>query len=210
MNKLVKGISALTVAAALSLPSATFAQTNVGAKYLLDADVKVNGTTIEVNAGLRGGALIDSSLLSGGEWQIVDQNGKILHAQKSSKLKLNAKIENLQPSVEYCLDLRVKGKVADELINANLRANADQQIQLNKQGLKVKNGFLCVTTGKPNDPNTPPATPTDPKAPKQVNTPKQDETPKSNEAPKNDETPKTLPGKIEEPSLIDRLLNLFK
>lgn len=205
MKKWLKIVSSLTVAAAVALPTSVFANPNVKAKALLDADVKVTGTTIEVNAGLNAKGLVDSGkLLNSGEFRIVDQNGKVLYAKKGTNLKLNAKIENLKPNVEYCLDIQVKGKVLDKLVDANVKAHADQKIKLlsDKGLIKIKKGYLCVTTDKPGDKG--PKTPEKPNKP----TPKQPENPKKPENPKQTQPAKDEP-KVKEPSLLDRLLNLF-
>lgn len=211
MNKWLKVASSLTAAAVLALPASVSASPNVNAKALLDANVKVTGTTIEVNAGLNAKGLVDSgNLLNSGEFRIVDQNGKVLYAKKGANLKLHAKIENLKPNVEYCLDVQVKGKVLDKLVNANVRAHADQKIKLlSEQGLiKIKNGYLCVKTGDPGDKTPKQPTPKQPDTPKQPVSPKQPDTPKKPDTPKQDQPAKDQP-KVEKPSLLDRLLSIF-
>lgn len=218
MKKWLHALSSLTVAAAIALPTLPVNASPVKANALLDADVKVHGTTIEIDAGVNVKGLVNSSkLLNSGEFRIVDQNGKVLYAKKGTNLKLNAKIENLKPSVEYCLDLQVKGKVLDKLVNLDVKANADQKIKLlNKNSLvKIKKGHLCVTTGKPGDKapedpnNNTPQKPNTP-APKQEN-PKQDnpkvENPKK-DLPADDKPAKDQP-KIEKPGFFERLFSFF-
>lgn len=232
MKKWLKAVSSLTVAAVIALPTSVFASPDLKAKALVDADVKVNGTTIEVNANVKAKGLVDSGgLLRNGEFRIVDQTGKVLYVKKGADVKLNAKIENLKPRVEYCLDVQVKGKVLDN-IELNVGAKADQKIKLlNKNSLiKIKNGHLCVTTGDPgdqgpNNPNQPkpeqpnpgpnqpdnpnPVSPKEPDNPKQPQNPKQSENPKQQQ-PSDDKPAKDQP-KIEkeEPSFLDWILGWF-
>lgn len=222
MKKWLKVLSSLTVAAAIALPTLpASANPTVKANALLDADVKVQGTTIEINAGLNAKGLVNSGkLLNSGEFRIVDQNGKVLYVKKGTNLKLNAKIENLKPSVEYCLDVQVKGKVLDKLVNVNLKANADQKIKLlsNKGLVKIKKGYLCVKTGNPGDkapenPKNPtPEKPNKP-APEKPNKPAPQKPNPKPENPKKDNPKQDQPAKdqqkIEKPGLFDRLLSLF-
>jgi len=230
--KIMKIVPALAVVAAMAMPTGVFANTDIKNKYLVDADVKAQGTTIEVNASLKGGSLVDSTLLNGGEWQIVDQDGKTLFVKKTTKAKVHAKIENLKPEVEYCLDVRVKGKVLNETVQTKLNVDADQKIALTKKGLKIKDGMLCVTTGKPDpkDPVNPkvPNEPVDPKNPENPKNPKDPVDPKNPENPKNpkepvetknpenpkepvkeDTNPKTEPKEEPKQSWLDWLLGLF-
>lgn len=169
------------------------ANTDIQSQYLVNADVKAHGTTIEVNAGLKGGTVIDSKLLNQLEWEIVDQNGKTLYVNKASKAQLNVKIENLQPKVEYCLDVRLKAKALDA-IKTKLNLEADQKIALTKKGLKIKKGLLCVTTGDqdPNDPKNPqdPVDPKDPNNPQDPVDPKDPKNPKDPKEPQNPKDPK--------------------
>lgn len=233
MKRALKMVPVLAVVAAVSLPTQSFAaNTNVKAGYLVDADVNVSGTTIELNAGLNGGALVKSNLLKGITYEIVDANsGKTLYTKNTTEAKINAKIENLKPSVEYCLDVRVKGKVLKDLVKADLKLNADQKLKLTKKGLKIKDSLLCVTTGdepSPKDPKNPdkpkdPKVPNDPKTPENPKDPKTPENPKDPKQPdpKKPDNPKQPPAvdpKTEpmkpvkenpEPTLWERFVSLF-
>lgn len=214
MKKALKMVPALAVVAAISLPTQSFAaNTDVKAGYLVDADVNVSGTTIELNAGLNGGALVKSNLLEGITYEIVDANsGKTLYTKNTTEAKIHAKIENLQPSVEYCLDVRVKGKALQDLVKADLKLTADQKLALTKKGLKIKNGLLCVTPG--DDPKTP-ETPKDPKTPENPKDPQQPDPKK----PDNPKQPPVVDPKTEEPikpvkeqpepTLWDRFVSIF-
>jgi len=218
MKRWLNVLASLAVATAITLPTLpTSAHPNVKANALLDADVKVHGTTIEVTAGLKAKGLVNTGhLLNNGEFRIVDQNGKVLYAKKGTNLKLHAKIKNLKPSVEYCLDLQVKGKVLDKLVDVNLKANADQKIKLlSKKGLiKMKKGHLCVKTGEPGDnkPETPKKpTPEKPKPEKPKNpAPKPNPKPENPKPknPKQDQPAKDQP-KVEKPGLLDQILSIF-
>jgi hypothetical protein len=154
-----KVVTGVTFAAMLTLPLTAFAQdkpvplptptnhevsiikANVGAKYVLSAKATVKGNLIDIKAYLKGGAVVKSSLLNSQNWEIVDQQGRVIKAEKNVTIKnkdtvvLHAQVKNLKPHLSYCLDVRLKGQLGD-LIKAGVKLEG-------KKGI-VKHGLLCT------------------------------------------------------------------
>ncbi|SHE79701.1 hypothetical protein SAMN05444392_103187 [Seinonella peptonophila] len=200
MNNLKKVVSTLALTTALSFPLSAFAQdikvpveksitavqSHANLNYQLQANTKIKGTNVEVSIQLKGGSALASHLINTKNWEIVDQHGSVLPAIKSVHVKnktmviLIAKVENLKPSIQYCFNIRLKGKLEESLAKAKIK-------------LTGQKGLVCATTGKPTpDQNNP--KPDTPKNPDQDN-PKQP-TPKD---PKGNDQPKQPNDKNDQP-----------
>lgn len=158
MKRFKKVVTGITFAAMLSLPITAFAQdaptqppaqhqieiikAQLGAKYTLNAEATVKGNNqIDIRATLKGSAVLHSALLNSQNWEIVDQHGNVIKAEKKvtvinkNTVVVHAQVKNLKPHLSYCLDVRLKGQLGD-LIKAGVKLQGDKGL--------VKHGLLCT------------------------------------------------------------------